>query len=157
MLVNMTIKDYPALKLKALPFVSADLCQLLSKVAVGLQLGPPNKAVEVHEEYVIPPAPPTPQPPHPSPKQNRKTCKTARGQIRTCMDLSMYLSVYLSIYLSIFVYLRCACSLASEGGTRSRRGLEGGALMSTQGLDSTFLLTCVMFRRPGMPRTSSHS
>ena len=52
MLVNMTIKDHPDLKLRALHVFSAGLCQLLSKVAVGLQLGPPNKAVEVHEEYV---------------------------------------------------------------------------------------------------------
>ena len=52
MLVNMTMEDYAALKLRALHVFSADLCQLLSKVAAGLQLGPPNKAVEVHQEYV---------------------------------------------------------------------------------------------------------
>ena len=48
MLVNMTVKDHPDLT----SVFAADRCQLLSKVAVGLQLGPPNKAVEVHEEYV---------------------------------------------------------------------------------------------------------
>ena len=48
----MTIKDHPDLTSRVLHVFSADLCQLLSKVAARLQLGPPNKAAEVHEEYV---------------------------------------------------------------------------------------------------------
>ena len=61
-LVNMTIKEHPDLTLTALHVFSADLCQLLSKVAVRLQLGPPNKAVE---------DPPTP------PQSKAKSCPSS--------------------------------------------------------------------------------